>query len=159
MDLKRLTWTNPDWDFVTETFDLVWANPSKTLSERGCMVPPFLKNIKKLAAGPRAETLRFFCKTKEGPTTCQLQCFVHVGRWRWWRAAWRRQGISKAHPQAPYRQGEAQHESSAQGSHFLENGLLISWKPWMSNGRAQGCFFSWKVGPGINHPEHILLLP
>ena len=83
----------------------------------------------KLAMGPPSSNSLFFGKTKEGPATRQLQGFLHVGRRRCWRAAWQRQGISKAHPQAPYRQGAAQHESSAQGFNYLENGLLISWKP------------------------------
>ena len=145
----------------------------------------FPQKYPKLAMGPPSSNslFCFFGKTKEGPTTRQLQGFLHVGRWRFWRAAWRRQGISKAHPQAPYRQGEAQHESSAQGFHFLENSLLISWKPRTSNGHPQGSFFlgrmaSWfsggperltgvlkadffgkKVGPGMDHPEVTCLSP
>ena len=39
------------------------------------------------------------------------------------------QGISKARPQAPSRQDEAQHESSAQGFHFLENVRKTVQKP------------------------------
>ena len=37
--------------------------------------------------------------------------------------------ISKARPQAPSRQDESQHESSAQDFYFLQKCLVISWKP------------------------------
>ena len=31
MDLEKLIWTNPSWEFITETFDLLWAKPFENL--------------------------------------------------------------------------------------------------------------------------------
>ena len=82
MDLEKLVWKKPIREIITESLDLLCMSQAvQNLFREGVNGFHFPQKYPKLAMrSPNSEPFFGGGKTKEGPTTRQLQGFLHVGR-------------------------------------------------------------------------------